>query len=44
MLIYENFCNGFYGKASAMTMLLSAVVLVVTIGVRSYFSSKVVNY
>ena len=44
MLIYENFCNGFYGKASAMTMLLSAVVLIVTVFVRRYFSSKVVSY
>ncbi len=44
MMIYEYFGRGFYGKATAITMLLSVVVVFVTIFVRRFFESKEVNY
>lgn len=44
MMIYEYFGRGFYGKATAITMLLSVVVVIVTIFIRKYFRSKEVRY
>lgn len=44
MMIYEYFGRGFYGKATAITMLLSIVVVFVTVFLRKYFASKEVDY
>lgn len=44
MMIYEYFGRGFYGKATAITMLLSIVVVFVTIFLRKYFASREVDY
>jgi raffinose/stachyose/melibiose transport system permease protein len=44
MMIYEYFGSGFYGKSTAATMLLSAVVVVVTISIRRYFDNRMVEY
>lgn len=44
MMIYEYFNRGFYGKSTAITMLLSLVVVLVTIFVRKFFASKEVSY
>ena len=43
LMIYQNFGRGFYGKATAMTMLLSVVVVIVTIFIRKYFAKKEVG-
>lgn len=44
MMIYEYFGRGFYGKATAITMLLSVVVVFVTVFLRKYFASREVDY
>ncbi len=44
MMIYEYFGRGFYGKATAITMLLSIVVVFVTVFLRKYFASREVDY
>lgn len=44
MMIYEYFGRGFYGKATAITMLLSVVVVIVTVLLRKYFASREVVY
>lgn len=44
MMIYEYFGRGFYGKATAITMLLSVVVVFVTVFLRNYFASREVDY
>jgi raffinose/stachyose/melibiose transport system permease protein len=44
MMIYEYFGRGFYGRSTAMSMLLSVVVVVVTIGIRRYFTRKEMAY
>lgn len=40
MMIYEYFGRGFYGKATAITMVLSVVVIIVTILIRRFFNSR----
>lgn len=44
MMIYEYFGRGFYGKATAITMLLSIVVVFVAVFLRKYFASREVDY
>lgn len=44
MMIYEYFASGFYGKSTAVTMLLSVVVVIVTILIRKYYDSRMVEY
>ncbi|MDO4336844.1 MAG: hypothetical protein Q4C91_02015 [Eubacteriales bacterium] len=44
MMIYEYFGRGFYGKSTAITMLLSAVVVFVTIFLRKFFAGREVSY
>ena len=44
MMIYEYFGRGFYGRSTAMSMLLSVVVVVVTVGIRRYFTRKEMAY
>lgn len=44
MMIYEYFGRGFYGKSTAITMLLSVVVVFVTIFLRKFFASREVSY
>ena len=43
MMVYEYFGRGFYGKSTAVSMVLSVVVLVVTLFVRKYFDKKAVD-
>jgi raffinose/stachyose/melibiose transport system permease protein len=44
MMIYEYFGRGFYGKSTAMSMLLSVAVVVVTVAIRRYFTRKEMAY
>ena len=44
MMIYEYFGRGFYGRSTAMSMLLSVAVVVVTVAVRRYFTWKEMAY
>lgn len=44
MMIYEYFSRGFYGKATAATMLLSLVVIIVTVFLRKWFAKQEVGY
>jgi len=44
MMIYEYFGRGFYGRSTAMSMLLSVVVVAVTVVVRRYFTRKEMTY
>jgi len=44
MMIYEYFGRGFYGRSTAMSMLLSVAVVVVTVAVRRYFTRKEMAY
>lgn len=44
MMVYEYFGRGFYGKSTAISMVLSILVLAVTIGVRKFFSAREVQY
>jgi raffinose/stachyose/melibiose transport system permease protein len=38
MMIYENFSFGFYGRATAMGMLLSAVIMIISVVIKRAFS------
>ena len=44
MMVYEYFGRGFYGKSTAISMMLSVIVLFVTLAVRGYFNKKAVSY
>ncbi|MEG2174692.1 MAG: sugar ABC transporter permease [Oscillospiraceae bacterium] len=44
MMIYEYFSRGFYGRSTAISMVLSVVVVLVTIGIRHYFTRKELSY
>jgi raffinose/stachyose/melibiose transport system permease protein len=44
MMIYEYFGRGFYGRSTAMSMLLSVAVVVVTVAIRRYFTRKEMAY
>jgi raffinose/stachyose/melibiose transport system permease protein len=44
MMIYEYFGRGFYGRSTAMSMLLSVAVVVVTVAIRRYFTRKEMTY
>ena len=44
MMVYEYFGRGFYGKSTAIIMMLSVIVLFVTLAVRGYFNKKAVSY
>ena len=39
MMVYEYFGRGFYGKSTAISMMLSVIVLFVTLAVRGYFNN-----
>lgn len=44
MLVYEYYGAGLYGKSSAITIILSVVVFIVTIFVKRFFNSREVEY
>ena len=44
MMVYEYFGRGFYGKSSAIAMVLSVLVVIVTQLVRRFFSKREVEY
>ena len=44
MMVYEYFGRGFYGKSTAITMVLSVLVLVVTLFVRRFFNKREVEF
>lgn len=43
MMIYENFSFGFYGRATAMGMLLSAVILLISVIIKRAFGRAEIN-
>jgi raffinose/stachyose/melibiose transport system permease protein len=43
MMIYENFSFGFYGRATAMGMLLSAVILIISVIIKRAFGKAELN-
>jgi raffinose/stachyose/melibiose transport system permease protein len=43
MMIYENFSFGFYGRATAMGMLLSAVILFISVIIKRAFGKAEIN-
>lgn len=44
MMIYEYFGRGFYGKSTAISMVLSALVLIVSLIVKRFFLAREVEY
>lgn len=44
MMVYEYFGRGFYGKSTAIAMVLSVLVLIVTLFVRGFFNRREVEY
>lgn len=44
MMIYENFGRGYYGRSTAMGMLLSFIVIIATLIIRRFFDRKETSY
>lgn len=44
MMVYEYFGRGFYGKSTAISMVLSVLVLIVTLLVRRFFNKREVQF
>lgn len=44
MMVYEYFGRGFYGKSTAISMVLSVLVVIVTMFVKGFFNRREVQY